>query len=101
MRVASLAPAMARVAWGWAVSLGTRACTRCSLGRDGRRGSEVVRVTDDDATALEDYPRTATDGPYAYPFWFGADADGDRAVAVWTDLRADAPGVYARTLRIH
>ena len=70
------------------------------IGPDGRRASEIVRVTDEAATALDDVPRTETRGPISRDFRFGVDVEGDRAVIAWYDRRRGAAGVYARVLRI-
>lgn len=70
------------------------------LDSDGRRGSEVVTVTDAAATALLDRPRTPNFGPLPRTFVAAVATQGDRAVVVWYDRRPGAEGVYARTLRV-
>lgn len=70
------------------------------LDSDGRRGSDVVTVTDTAATALDPIPRTADDGPFATSFFVGAGGSGDRAVVAWYDRRPGGSGIYARSLRI-
>jgi len=72
------------------------------LDEEGRRGSEVLRVTDAEATALDAVPRGETWGPPGYPFVFAAAAseDGRRAVVAWFDQRVDREGIYVRSLAI-
>lgn len=62
---------------------------------EGRRGSEVVRITPPEARA---HPI----GGVA-PFAEGRPAlatEGDRAVVAWTDAREDAPGLYYRHVEV-
>lgn len=62
----------------------------------GRRGSDVVRVTSDEATQLI-AARSETGGPLPADFVPRAVSEGDRVVVTWRDERADAPGIYARS----
>ena len=66
----------------------------------GRRGSEIVRVTPEETTALANIERTATTGPTFLRLHASAASDGERAVVAWYDNRPDAPGFYARALRM-
>ncbi len=61
----------------------------------GRRASERVRVTPPEATAIAG---TREDG-WPGEFEVQAATEGDVVVVVWRDLRADAPGYYARRFR--
>lgn len=60
---------------------------------DGRRGSNVIEVTDAAATALG--PTTV----FPRDFLTYVAVDGWDVVVGWADSRADAPGFYARRLR--
>jgi hypothetical protein len=66
---------------------------------DGRRGSDIVRVTSDESTimgtALE--RRTETSGPYPGDMTVSAASEGNRVVLAWRDERLDAPGIYVRS----
>jgi hypothetical protein len=67
---------------------------------DGLRGSEVVRVTDDEATALPPRPeRTETYGPFPADFDLDIATEGDRVFVAWQDRRRHAPGIYGRLFR--
>lgn len=67
---------------------------------EGKRGSEIVTVTDPAATVLSSYPRTEDDGPLPRDFPVAAGAgDGGEITVAWRDERAGAPGIYARRLR--
>ncbi len=63
---------------------------------DGKRGSNIVRLTVDESTALS-LPRERN--PPLAGFIGGAASEGDTAVVAWQDFRQDAPGVYMRALR--
>ncbi len=65
---------------------------------EGRRGSAVVEITDEEATFLDPVPRTETLGPYPVKPRPSVAAEGDSLVVAWPDRRADAPGVYVRRL---
>jgi hypothetical protein len=69
------------------------------LTSEGRRGSQIVEVTDDDATALPPWPRTPDDGPYPRDFLVYAANDGSDLTIVWGDARSSAPGFYGRRVR--
>jgi len=66
---------------------------------DGRRGSEIMRVTGEGSTimgtALD--RRTETSGPYPGDMTVSATSEGDRVVLAWRDERVDAPGIYLRS----
>jgi len=66
---------------------------------EGQRGSEIIDVTDAEATTLYPFPRTETMGPVPGNFLPAAAADGAELAVVWQDGRESAPGVYARRLR--
>lgn len=61
----------------------------------GRRASDVVRVTPPASTAVYG---TREDG-FPGEFEVQAATEGDVVVVVWRDLRPDAPGYYARRFR--
>lgn len=62
---------------------------------EGRRASDVVRVTPPEATAIAG---TREDG-WPGEFEVQAATEGDVVVVVWRDLRRDAPGYYGRRFR--
>jgi len=66
---------------------------------DGRRGSEIVRVTSDVSTiigtALD--RRADTSGPYPGDMTVSAASEGNHVVLAWRDERVDAPGIYIRS----
>lgn len=64
---------------------------------EGKRGSEIITVTAPQSTVVG--PIGPYPGTYAQHFVGHADSDGNHVAVVWTDLRADAPGLYARHLR--
>ncbi len=70
------------------------------LDRDGRRGSEVQRVGDAEATALRPTPRTEDFGPVVRELMIAAAAEDDRVAVAWYDRRSGAEGIYVRRLRI-
>jgi hypothetical protein len=66
----------------------------------GQRGSEVVEVTDPDATAL--HPNLHPElfpGPVPVDYVVATAAEGDEVVVTWADRRPWAPGIYMRRLR--
>ncbi|MCZ7687313.1 MAG: hypothetical protein M5U28_54680 [Sandaracinaceae bacterium] len=70
------------------------------LDRDGRRGSEVFRVTDSEATALSPVERTEDYGPVLRELTIAAAAEDDHVAVAWYDRRSGAEGIYVRRLRI-
>ncbi|MCZ7687312.1 MAG: hypothetical protein M5U28_54675 [Sandaracinaceae bacterium] len=70
------------------------------LDRDGRRGSEVQRVSDAEATALRPTPRTEDFGPVVRELSIAAAAEDDHVAVAWYDRRSGAEGIYVRRLRI-
>lgn len=68
------------------------------LSPEGRRASEIVRVTDDAATALNGV-RRAESGPFSTDFELTASSEGDAVTVAWFDNRAEAPGAYAARFR--
>ncbi len=68
---------------------------------EGRRASEIVRVTDPESTAMVNaaQPRTRDDGPFPGEFEVQAVTEGDDVIVVWSDNRLDVPGYYARRFR--
>ncbi len=72
-----------------------------TLDEEGRRASDVVRVSAPESTAMVNptTPRTETDGPFPGEFEVQAVSEGDRVVVAWWDNRPDAPGYYARSFR--
>jgi hypothetical protein len=66
---------------------------------EGRLGSDVLRVSDAEATALAPVPRTEDSGPFVASFLVAAASEDDTVAVVWHDRRPDAPGVYVRRLR--
>jgi len=101
-------PAGAVLVWGertWTNSGLVTASTRYREGiyavlltAEGQRGSEVLEVTDEAATALADVPRTEDFGPFPEEFLMGAASEGEDVVVAWHDTRPGAPGVRARRL---
>lgn len=69
------------------------------LTSDGLRASEVVRVTDEEATALAPTPRTAESGPFPASFSLSAASEGQDVVVTWNDNRVGAEGAYATRIR--
>lgn len=61
---------------------------------DGRRGSDVVRVTDANATVLPEWDR-----PVPRDFLVHVAVDGWDVLVGWHDTRTSAPGFYVRKLR--
>jgi len=67
------------------------------LSADGLRTSEIVRVTDERATALFSPPTDETrTSPFGTDLVFAAASEGNRVVVVWQDRRPEAPGIYGR-----
>ena len=65
---------------------------------DGKRGSEIVTVTAPESTVVG--PIGSVEGTAIPQHFLGhADSDGNHVAVAWGDLRADAPGLYARHLR--
>lgn len=66
---------------------------------DGRRGSDIVRVTSDESTIMGEAldRRTDTSGPYPGDMTVSAASEGNRVVLAWRDERVDAPGIYVRS----
>lgn len=69
-----------------------------TIDEQGRRASEIVRVSAPESTATigAATPRTDEDGPFPGEFEVQAISEGDDVVVVWNDRRPDAPGYYAR-----
>jgi hypothetical protein len=80
----------------------TEAIHAVLLDGDGRRGSDVIEVTDEDATALDPIERTDDFGPIGRTFVFGAAVapSGRHAVVAWYDQRIGGEGVYVREIAI-
>ena len=64
---------------------------------EGKRGSAIVTVTAPESTAV--VGTIGPSGAISSHFVGHADSDGNHVAVAWTDLRADAPGLYARHLR--
>jgi len=65
---------------------------------DGKRGSEIVTVTAPQSTVVG--PIGPDEGTNIERHFVGhADSDGNHVAVAWSDLRRDAPGLYARHLR--
>jgi hypothetical protein len=70
------------------------------IAEDGYRASPIAEVTVPESTAVDwSGPRDDVLGPWPANFLISMAADGDDVVVVWTDLRLDAPGFYARRFR--
>ena len=69
-----------------------------TIDSEGRRSSEILRVSADESSALSNplAPRTPDSGPYPGDFEVQAVTEGDDVVVAWRDNRPDAPGYYAR-----
>lgn len=62
---------------------------------EGKRGSEVIEVTDADATALPDFVEPAT-----LDWTIGSAGEGNDFAVAWSpDTRPSAPGMYVRRFR--
>jgi len=67
---------------------------------DGYRASPIAEVTVAESTAVDwSRPRDEVLGPWPAKFLISMAAEGEEVVVVWTDLRLDAPGFYARRFR--
>jgi hypothetical protein len=62
---------------------------------EGRRGSEIVRITPEEARGLpiRSFAPLATGRPVLF-------LEGTRAWVAWVDIRADAPGLYWTSLDV-
>jgi len=68
---------------------------------EGRRASDIIRVTPPESTALltPSTPFTLDSGPIPGDYEVQAITEGDDVVVAWRDTRPDAPGYYARRFR--
>lgn len=66
---------------------------------EGRRGSEVITVTDDSATVLDDIERTESFGPYPRDFDIAAAGRGNDVLVSWGDRRDGRDTIFARRIR--